>query len=80
MTDSKRDVKAYSEELVRGASYPPFLTPTVKCRLGIYLDQFPRIIFAGNSSQCIKTEAVKGHSYERSLPSSMLGSILLSQP
>src|SRR5215210_3995262 len=44
MTKSNRDVKGYSEELVRVASYPPFLTLTMKTRLGIYRDHHERVM------------------------------------
>jgi hypothetical protein len=42
MTANYRDVKGYSGELARVASYPPFLTLTVKSRLGIYPDGHER--------------------------------------
>ena len=42
MTADYGVVKGYSEELVRVASYPPFLTLTVKSRLGIYRDRHER--------------------------------------
>src|SRR5215208_7912134 len=41
--------------------------------------EFPRIVFAGNSSQCIKTEADEEHDYYRSLLLPILGSVLPSQ-
>ena len=42
--------------------------------------EFPRIEFAGNSSQCIKTEADEEHDYYCSLQPRILGSVLPSQP
>ena len=42
MTANYGVVKGYSEELVRVASYPPFLTLTVKSRLAIYADHHER--------------------------------------
>jgi hypothetical protein len=42
MPESNGDVKGYSERLVRVASYPPFLTLTVKSRLAIYADRHER--------------------------------------
>jgi hypothetical protein len=42
MTANYGVVKGYSEGLVRVASYPPFLTLTVKSRLGIYPDRHER--------------------------------------
>src|SRR5829696_1337889 len=42
--------------------------------------EFPRIVFAGNSSRCIKTAVFEGHSYYRSLPLPILGHFLASLP
>ena len=38
--------------------------------------EFPRIVFAGNSSQCIKTAANEGRDYYHSLPVPILGRFL----
>jgi hypothetical protein len=44
--------------------------------IGLFSLEFPRIEFAGNSSQCIKTAAAEGYDYSRSLPALLLGGVL----
>ena len=44
MTTNYGDVKGSNEELVRAASYTPFLSLTVKISLGVYSDRHERTI------------------------------------
>jgi hypothetical protein len=59
----------------------PHYFPAGRFQPGLLLyPEFPKIIFAGNSSRCIKTAIYEGHQYYRSLPMLNLYSGLPSQP
>src|SRR5215211_254340 len=54
----------------RGLTAPALFMPS----------EFPRIVFAGNSSHCIKTGVIEGHVHHRCLHILILGGFLPSQP
>jgi len=60
--------------LPNGVSFRRLTAPTL-----FMLAEFPRTLFAGNSSHCIKTEATEGHDYYRSLSVLILASVWASQ-
>src|SRR5215217_8118814 len=56
----------------------PYTLSTARRLISVPAAQFPRIIFGGNSSHCIKLEVGEGQDYCRSHLAPILGSVLPS--